>query len=46
MNDNRKNNFRSNPRENYVKKEKEDLIFGIRAVIEAINGLNFCLGKI
>jgi len=37
MNDNRKNNFRSNPRENYVKKEKEDLIFGIRAVIEAIN---------
>ena len=37
MNDNRKNNFRSNSRENYVKKEKEDLIFGIRAVIEAIN---------
>lgn len=37
MNDNRKNNFRSNPRENYIKKEKEDLIFGIRAVIEAIN---------
>ncbi len=37
MNDNRKNNFHSNPRENYVKKEKEDLIFGIRAVIEAIN---------
>ena len=37
MSDNRKNNFRSNPRENYVKKEKEDLIFGIRAVIEAIN---------
>jgi 23S rRNA (guanosine2251-2'-O)-methyltransferase len=37
MNDNRKNNFRNNSRENYVKKEKEDLIFGIRAVIEAIN---------
>jgi 23S rRNA (guanosine2251-2'-O)-methyltransferase len=36
MNDNRKSNFRNNPKENYVKKEKEDLIFGIRAVIEAI----------
>lgn len=36
MNDNKKSNFRNNPKENYVKKEKEDLIFGIRAVIEAI----------
>lgn len=37
MSDFKRNNFRGKSNDNFPRKEKEDLIFGIRAVIEAIN---------